>query len=72
MANAILNFHFDYLTPSLIGISVVIVTRQCRQKKEEDMHADENPVYGVYQLSETYERQYSTNEAVDNNVYYEQ
>ena len=42
------------------------------QKKQEDMQADENPVYGVYQLSETYERQYSTNEAVDNNVYYEQ
>ena len=34
------------------------------------MNADENPVYGIYQLDEAYERQYSTNEAVDNNVYY--
>ena len=36
------------------------------------MDADENPVYGVYQLTETYERQYSTNEVVDNNDYYGQ
>ena len=41
------------------------------KKKEEEITADENPVYGVYQLGEAYERQYSTNEAVDNNLYYE-
>ena len=35
------------------------------------MKGDLNPVYGVYQLGETYERQYSTNEAVDNNFYYD-
>lgn len=42
------------------------------RRKEEKMNADENPVYGIYQLDEAYERQYSTNEVVDNNVYYAQ
>lgn len=41
------------------------------RRKEEKMNADLNPVYGIYQLDEAYERQYSTNEAVDNNFYYE-
>ena len=54
--------------------TVIIVicptTRKRPEKKQEEMNADENPVYGVYQLTETYERQYSTNEAVDNNDYY--
>ena len=36
------------------------------------MQVDENTVYGVYQLGEDYERQDSTNEIVDNNLYYEQ
>ena len=56
----------------LVCIIVVIscVIRKRPEKKEEEMNADENPVYGVYQLSETYERQYSTNEAVDTNDYY--
>ena len=57
----------------LVCIIVVIscVIRKRPEKKEEEMNADENPVYGVYQLSETYERQYSTNEAVDTNDFYE-
>ena len=67
--------------PSGILLLVIIIVaigcvlrKQCKrpEKKQEEMNADENPVYGVYQLSETYERQYSTNEAVDNNDYYEQ
>ena len=42
------------------------------KRKGEKTSADLNPVYGIYQLGEAYERQYSTNEAVDNNIYYEQ
>ena len=66
--------------PSGIILLVIIIAvigclirkqRKRPEKKEEGMNADENPVYGVYQLSETYERQYSTNEAVDTNDYYE-
>ena len=58
----------------LVGIIAVIscVVRKRPEKKQEEMNADQNPVYGVYQLTETYERQYSSNEAVDNNDYYEQ
>ena len=58
----------------MVGILVVAgcVKLKRPEKKQEEMDADENPVYRVYQLSETYERQYSINEAVDNNVYYEQ
>ena len=61
----------------LVGIIVVIgclisKERKRYEKRQELMKAEENPVYGVYQLTETYERQYSTNEAVDNNDYYEQ
>ena len=62
--------------PSGILVLVIIIgcvirkQRKRPEKKQEEMNADENPVYGVYQLSETYERQYSTNEAVDNNDYY--
>ena len=61
----------------VLGITAIIgcVMRKQRKRpeeKQEEMNADENPVYGVYQLTETYERQYSTNEAVDNNDYYEQ
>ena len=58
----------------LVSILVVIgcVTRKRPEKRQEEINADENPVYGVYQLTETYERQYSTNEAMDNNDYYGQ
>ena len=58
----------------LVGILVIVgcVLRQRSEKEDEEIDTDENPVYRVYQLVETYERQYSTNEAVDNNVYYEQ
>ena len=57
-----------------IGVLVVAgcVKLKRPEKKQEEMDADENPVYRVYQLSEPYERQYSTNDAVDNNAYYEQ
>ena len=58
----------------IIIVSIGCVIRKQRkrpEKKQEEMNADENPVYGVYQLSETYERQYSANEAVDTNDYYE-
>ena len=40
------------------------------RKKQEELNAEENPVYGVYQQKKAYERLYSTNEAVDNNNYY--
>ena len=58
---------------SIIAIIGCVIRKQRKgpEKKQEEMNADENPVYGVYQLSETYERQYSTNEAVDTNDYYE-
>ena len=46
--------------------------RQRSEKEDEEIDTHDNPVYGVYQLTETYETQYSTNEAVDDNVYYEQ
>ena len=60
----------------VVGIIIVIgcgmrKQRKRPEEKQEEMNADENPVYGVYQLTETYERQYSTNEAVDFNDYYE-
>ena len=62
------------LLVSIIAVIGCVVRRQRKrpEKKQEEVNADENPVYGVYQLSETYERQYSTNEAVDTNDYYEQ
>ena len=56
----------------IIIVAIGCVIRQRPEKKQETMKADENPVYGVYQLSETYERQYSTNDAVDNNDDYAQ
>ena len=67
------------ITSGLILLVIIIAVIGCvirkqrkrPEKKQEEMNADENPVYGVYQLSETYERQYSTNEAVDANDYYE-
>ena len=58
----------------IIAVIVCVMRKKRKrpEKIEEEMNADENPVYGVYQLSETYERQYSTNEAVDTNDYYGQ
>ena len=56
-------------------VIVVCVSASCKYKKnrkETKTSTDVNPVYGIYQLDEAYERQYSTNEAVDNNFYYEQ
>ena len=45
-------------------------------KTEENLEVDENPVYQQYQFVgedyESLERQYSTHEAVDRNIYYEQ
>ena len=60
-----------FLIVSIIVITACVV-RKRPEKKQETMNADLNPVYGVYELTETYERQYSTNEAVDNNYYYGQ
>ena len=56
---------------SIIILSGCLAQRHFKKKEEEEMRGDLNPVYGVYQLGETYERQYSTNEAVDNNLYYD-
>ena len=63
-----------FLLVCIIAVIICVIRKQRKrpEKKEEEMNADENPVYGVYQLSETYERQYSTNEAVDSNDYYAQ
>ena len=59
-----------------IVLSVLIIgcvaRRYSKKRKEENVKVDENGVYGVYQLGEDYERRYSTNEVVDNNLYYEQ
>ena len=56
----------------MIIMSVICLAFKHKKKTEvEEMDVDENHVYGVYQLGEAYERQYSTNEAVDNNFYYE-
>ena len=52
----------------IIIVTIGCVLRKRPERKQETMN-DENPAYGVNQLSETYERQYSTNEAVDNNDY---
>ena len=49
-----------------------VARRFSKKRKEENVKVDENGVYGVYQLDEDYERRYSTNEVVDNNLYYEQ
>ena len=56
----------------IVLIAVACTVRNCSKKKEEEVEVDENTVYGVYQLGEEYERQYSTNEIVDNNLYNEQ
>ena len=50
---------------------VIRKQRKGPEKKKEEMNADENLMYGVYQFSETYERKNSTIEAVDTNDYYQ-
>ena len=59
----------------LIGVAIIIIgcaISKRKKKREGEKSGDINPVYGIYQLGEDYERQYSTNVAVDNNNYYEQ
>ena len=64
------------LSSGLILILIVALTigflvcNSSKTTKEETMDVDENHVYGVYQLGNLYERQYSTNEVTDNNDYY--
>ena len=58
----------------LIIVILIIVgctAKKCPLKKEEVVKEEENQVYGVYQLNEAYERQYSINVAIDNNDYYQ-
>ena len=55
-----------------LGMGVFLGHKHRSKKREESVKADLNPVYGVYQLGENCEREYSTNEAVDCNLYYEQ
>ena len=54
----------------IVVVIIICVMRKSSKKNQEVMKTDENQVYGVYQLSDTYERQYSTSEAVDYNDYY--
>ena len=54
----------------IVIVIIICVMRKRSKKNQEVMKTDENQVYGVYQLSDTYERQYSTSEAVDYNDYY--
>ena len=54
----------------VVIVVIICVMRKRSKKNQEVMKTDENQVYGVYQLSDTYERQYSTSEAVDYNDYY--
>ena len=60
----------------IVGITAVgcIVNKKSKENKqqEENVEVDDNPVYQQYELvGPNYERHYSTNEVVDNNVYYE-
>ena len=61
----------------LVTVIVCCVCKMSKKKKsEENLEVDENPVYQQYQFVgedyESLERQYSTHEAVDRNIYYEQ
>ena len=61
-----------FLVASTVVVIVCIVNKRPNPKRENARtNVDENPVYAIYQLDDAYERQYSTNEAVDNNLYYE-
>ena len=58
-------------------VIAIIACISCKQSKkerkarEEVVKEEDNPVYQQYQfVGETYERQYSTHEAVDYNDYY--
>ena len=53
-----------------LGMGIFMAHKHRNKKTEERVNADLNPVYGLYQLGEDYERQYSTNEAVDYNSHY--
>ena len=57
----------------VILVTIVCAACKCSKKntKEEEMEVDENRVYGIYELDEKFERQYSTHEIVDQNNYYE-
>ena len=61
----------------ILLIIILIITVACavckcsKEKKEENIKEDKNNVYGIYQFGENYEREYSTNEIVDRNLYYE-
>ena len=58
----------------VVVFAIILIGCQAGKRtksREEDMSADANPVYGIYQLNEADERVYSVNEAVDKNVYYE-
>ena len=58
----------------MIVVMAIIAYISCQQSKtkretrEQVVKEEDNPVYQQYQ--ETYERQYSTHEVVDNNDYY--
>ena len=61
----------------VVMVIAIIVCISCKQFKkerkarEEVVKEEDNPVYQQYQfVGETYERQYSTHEVVDNNDYY--
>ena len=55
----------------ILIIPIICLAYRCQKKAGvEELDVDENHVYGVYRLGEAYERQYSINEAVDNNFYY--
>jgi len=71
------------ILPAIVLIIIIIICCVCKRsnkkketKKEENLEVDENPVYQQYQFVgedyESLERQYSTHEAVDRNIYYEQ
>ena len=59
-----------FLVASTVVFIVCIVKKRPKRENART-NVDVNPVYGIYQLGDAYERQYSTNEAVDNNLYYE-
>ena len=45
------------LVAGIIAVTVSVTRKRPIKKKQEEVDADENPVYGVYQLTEMYERQ---------------
>ena len=71
------NFQVNEVTLAIIvtvtelAFIICVAYKFLKKNENEEVDVDENTVYGVYQLGELYERQYSTNEVVDNNFYYE-